>query len=85
MEIASRTKKEEMDKKEHPYFFPIYQQLFQSIRCENFTLVEFGIGGYRDPEKGGGSLKMWNRFFPHANIVGKLYNTLGSAELQYSP
>ena len=33
-------------------------------------LLEIGIGGYAREGQGGASLRMWKRYFPHAQIVG---------------
>lgn len=34
------------------------------------TILELGVGGYKNPSSGGGSLRMWAEFFPNAQIVG---------------
>lgn len=51
-------------------FIERYEQLFEPIRHKPLTLLEIGIGGYKDPDKGGGSLRMWSEYFPAATIVG---------------
>ncbi len=51
-------------------FLPRYEQLFMPLRDKPITLLEIGIGGYRDPLRGGGSLRMWGEFFPNGRIVG---------------
>ncbi|MFI6209903.1 class I SAM-dependent methyltransferase [Streptomyces sp. NPDC051041] len=33
-------------------------------------MLELGIGGFGDPALGGGSLRMWKRFFPRAVLYG---------------
>jgi hypothetical protein len=33
-------------------------------------MLEVGIGGYRDPESGGNSLRMWRNYFPRATVYG---------------
>ena len=50
-----------------------YARHFQHLRRKKITLLEIGIGGYDDPHGGGGSLRMWRRYFPHARIVGLDY------------
>ena len=47
-----------------------YEQLFTPARNKPITVLEIGVGGYKDPHKGGGSLRMWGEFFPNAVIVG---------------
>lgn len=47
-----------------------YDQLFTPIRYNPVTILEIGIGGYKDPYKGGGSLRMWAEFFPNATVIG---------------
>lgn len=51
-------------------FIERYEQLFSKIRDKHITILEIGIGGYKDPKKGGGSLLMWSKYFPNATIVG---------------
>ena len=50
-----------------------YARHFQHLRRKKITLLEIGIGGYEKPEDGGGSLRMWRRYFPNALIVGLDY------------
>jgi hypothetical protein len=47
-----------------------YARHFQHLRRKRITLLEIGIGGYENPQDGGGSLRMWRRYFPYAQIVG---------------
>jgi hypothetical protein len=47
-----------------------YAQHFQHLRRKQLTLLEIGIGGNEDPHAGGGSLRMWRRYFPNGQIVG---------------
>lgn len=51
-------------------FLEKYSELFVPIRCDKLTILELGVGGYKNPNKGGGSLKMWAEFFPNSIIVG---------------
>jgi hypothetical protein len=50
-----------------------YARHFQHLRKRPITLLEIGIGGYDKPQDGGGSLRMWRRYFPKAKIVGLDY------------
>lgn len=47
-----------------------YARHFSHLRLKRITLLEIGIGGYKDPKAGGHSLRMWRRYFPNAQIVG---------------
>lgn len=47
-----------------------YDQLFSSIRHRQLTILEIGVGGYKNKNKGGGSLRMWAEYFPDSTIVG---------------
>ena len=50
-----------------------YATYFQHLRRRPITLLEIGIGGYDNPKHGGGSLRMWRRYFPKGKIVGLDY------------
>lgn len=50
-----------------------YARHFQHLRKKRVTLLEIGIGGYENPQDGGGSLRMWRRYFPNGRIVGLDY------------
>ncbi|NEE14155.1 class I SAM-dependent methyltransferase [Streptomyces sp. SID7499] len=54
-----------------------YQHHFAPLRDRPLTVLEIGVGGlsggttgYRAPDKGGGSLRMWKRYFPRALVYG---------------
>jgi hypothetical protein len=47
-----------------------YEKLFSPFRERKIKVLEIGIGGYDDPEDGGGSLRMWRTYFPKAQIYG---------------
>ena len=47
-----------------------YQRYFSSIRRKKVKILEIGIGGYSDPKAGGGSLRMWEEYFPRSMIYG---------------
>jgi hypothetical protein len=57
------------DKYEHGYT-PIYTNYFQKRKLQILNVLEIGIGGGVDTKKGGNSLKMWAKYFPHAAITG---------------
>jgi voltage-gated potassium channel Kch len=50
-----------------------YARHFAHLRQRPITLLEIGVGGYDKPEHGGGSLRMWRRYFPKGKIVGLDY------------
>ena len=52
------------------FYTPHYDQHLGHLRDEAFTLLEIGVGGYARDRQGGASLRMWKRYFQHAQIVG---------------
>ncbi|MFR9729804.1 class I SAM-dependent methyltransferase [Saccharopolyspora sp. MS10] len=52
------------------FYAPHYERHFGPLRDRPLTVLELGIGGYDDPAAGGGSLRMWKRFFPRALVYG---------------
>ena len=66
-EIAQRTG---TDKWGVHYYTPHYERHLAHLRDRAFTLLEIGVGGYARTGEGGGSLRMWRRYFPQAQIVG---------------
>jgi cephalosporin hydroxylase len=50
-----------------------YARHFGHLRQKKIILLEIGIGGWENPQHGGGSLRMWRRYFPNAQIVGLDY------------
>lgn len=47
-----------------------YQRHFQHLRRKPVRLLEIGIGGYKQAEIGGGSLRMWRAYFRRGRITG---------------
>lgn len=47
-----------------------YEDAFRNLRRRKINILEIGIGGYKDPRKGGGSLRMWRTYFPHGRVYG---------------
>lgn len=66
-EIAQRTG---TDKWGLHYYTPHYERHLAHLRDEPMVLLEIGVGGYARTGQGGASLRMWRRFFPHAQVVG---------------
>jgi len=50
-----------------------YANHFRHLRRKKIVVFEIGVGGYEDPTAGGGSLRMWRRYFSRAVIVGLDY------------
>jgi hypothetical protein len=55
---------------QHHAYTPTYDKLFNHLRHDVKTFLEVGIGGYEFPDRGGGSLKMWQEYFTNAEIHG---------------
>lgn len=47
-----------------------YQKHFWRYRKRKVNLLEIGVGGHSDPNKGGASLRMWKTFFQKGKIYG---------------
>lgn len=63
------------DKWSSHWYAQHYETHFAAIRKKRLNILEIGIGGYKDPELGGGSLRMWRTYFPNSKIYGlDLYN-----------
>lgn len=52
------------------YYTPHYARHFEPLRDRPLTILELGIGGYANPAKGGGSLRIWKHLFRRAMIFG---------------
>ncbi len=69
------------DKEGTHFYADAYERHFAHLRHRAITLLEIGVGGYADPERGGESLRMWKEFFPLARIVGiDIYDKTALAE-----
>ncbi|MEU7476252.1 class I SAM-dependent methyltransferase [Lentzea sp. NPDC042327] len=47
-----------------------YERHFARLRTEPVRVLEIGIGGYDDPDSGGASLRMWQRYFRRGLVHG---------------
>ncbi len=54
---------------DHSYVAP-YDAHFNGRRKSVRKVIEIGIGGYDNPNKGGASLRVWRRYFPNAEVIG---------------
>jgi hypothetical protein len=52
------------------WFTPHYEKHLRHLRTSAVRVLEIGIGGYAAEDAGGGSLKMWRRYFPRGSIFG---------------
>jgi hypothetical protein len=51
-------------------YTPNYWTLFRDRRDQALNLLEIGVGGYAEADRGGESLALWRDFFPKARITG---------------
>jgi len=58
------------DKTGAHFYTQHYHRHFNEIRDKPIRLLEIGIGGYEDPNRGGNSLRMWRDYFPKGIISG---------------
>lgn len=68
--LTDLAKKYRTDKWGAHRYTPHYERHLGYLRDEKFTLLEFGIGGYRATGRGGVSLRMWKEYFANARIIG---------------
>ncbi|MEU0879506.1 class I SAM-dependent methyltransferase [Lentzea sp. NPDC005914] len=47
-----------------------YERHFARLRDEPVRVLEIGIGGYDDPDRGGASLRMWQQYFRRGLVHG---------------
>ena len=66
------------DKEASHFYSAPYDHHFGHLRNRPIKVLEIGIGGYADPSEGGASLRMWQEYFPQAEITGlDLYDKTG--------
>lgn len=58
----------ETDKHGFHDYMPAYQIHFENFRKRPLNLLEIGVGGFEDSNKGGHSLRMWKSYFKRGNI-----------------
>jgi hypothetical protein len=58
------------DKWSDHWYAQHYEHHFNPRRLKKLTVLEIGIGGYKDARSGGRSLRMWRRYFPRSKIFG---------------
>ncbi len=47
-----------------------YERFFRAYRDRPVRILEIGIGGFQEADRGGASLEMWKRYFPRALVFG---------------
>lgn len=52
------------------WYADIYEEHFEQIRTDPLHILEIGIGGYDDPDRGARSLRMWKDYFPRGIVYG---------------
>ena len=50
------------------FYLPHYMTHLRKFKYKKINLLEIGVGGYKNPNSGGHSLRMWKKYFPFANI-----------------
>lgn len=58
------------DKWNDHWYAQHYERFLGEMRGQPVRVLEIGIGGYDDPQKGGSSLRMWKSYFPRGLIHG---------------
>jgi hypothetical protein len=48
----------------------VYERHLNELQDRKMSILEIGIGGFNDPAQGGGSMRMWKRYFRRALISG---------------
>lgn len=56
------------DKAVGHYYLPHYQKHFRPFKFKKLNLLEIGVGGYKQANYGGHSLRMWKSYFRFGNI-----------------
>lgn len=51
-------------------YTPNYHALLKHLRDQPIRLLEIGVGGYQDADRGGESLETWRDYFPKGQITG---------------
>ncbi len=51
-------------------YTPNYFKMFKHLKEAPVKVLEIGVGGYADDDRGGQSLEVWRDFFPNAQITG---------------
>lgn len=50
------------------FYLPHYQKHFRPFKFKKINLLEIGVGGYKEPNSGGHSLRLWKSYFPYGKI-----------------
>ena len=52
------------------WYTPHYLRYFQPLKGKKLNLLEIGVGGYKNSNQGGESLRMWKAYLRNSRIVG---------------
>lgn len=58
------------DKTGSHWYTPHYMNHFKKFKNKRTRILEIGVGGYDNPKLGGGSLRMWKKYF----LLGKIFS-----------
>ena len=58
------------DKFGYHCYTPNYHKLFHRWRDRELKILEIGVGGYQDEDRGGQSLATWRDYFPRGEVTG---------------
>lgn len=63
--------KYDTDKASHHHnYLGVYESYLAPYRYDPVSLIEIGVGGYKYPDRGGQSLRMWHDYFKDGKIIG---------------
>ncbi len=67
--LSLLARKHGTDKYANGYIAP-YRHHLHPLRRKRLNLLELGVGGGRNPRRGGASLRMWRDYLPNSRIYG---------------
>jgi len=70
MSLAELVDNSKTDKNTQHSYLGLYQSLLANKKNTAKNVLEIGIGGGHTYGGGGGSIKLWNDFFPNATVYG---------------
>jgi len=52
------------------HYHEFYTDIFRGLRLRKLKILEIGIGGHQEENFLGGSLLLWNKYFPRSQVFG---------------